>query len=98
MTSFADRDQVLADKMEAPIGVLQIPRGHPPDHLHHELHRGRAPPVPKADQDQGRLPERRQPAETLVHGHHQRQQEVDHADPELESHRVAAGDLLRGPA
>ena len=57
-----------------------------------------APPVPEADQDQGRLPERGQPAETALSGRSKRQQEMDDADPGLEHCAVAAGHLLRGPA
>ncbi len=34
---------VLAYEMGAFIGLLQLPRGHPPDYLHDQLHRGGAP-------------------------------------------------------
>jgi len=48
----------------------------------------------KTDQNQGRIPERKQPAEIAVHGHPECQQEMDHANPELEFHAISVSNFL----
>jgi len=50
--------------------------------------------VQKTDQDQGRLSEQRQLVETVVHGHPECQQKMDHADSELEPDTIAIIDIF----
>jgi len=52
------------------------------------------PPVPKTDQNQGRVSKRKQPAETALHGHPERVKKLDHATAKLEFDTVATLDLF----
>ena len=79
------RSPGLAAELGAPHAVLRLPTGDPQGGLYHQCHR--VPELQPAQSDQGSrcVPPRRRYLQVALFGIMQRRQEVDHADPRLES-------------
>lgn len=80
--------------MGTPVGILPLSGRNTQGDLQHEHHQDRAPSVPKADENEGHIPERKQPVKAVVSGTTERAEKMDDTHPELASDAVSAGDIF----